>query len=36
MNADEAQANPDMVTGIIFVFGTTSRIFSILGPVNHL
>ena len=35
MTADEAQANPDLVTGIISVFGEPHRFCLILGLVGH-
>ena len=36
MIADEAQANPNTVIGIMIVFGTPTRVLLIPDLVNHL
>ena len=36
MTVDKAQTNQDMMTSIMFVFGTSARVFFILGPLGHL
>ena len=33
MTADEAQVNLDIVTRIMFVFGTLARVFLIMDPI---